>query len=303
MNNHPIRKSFLILLAGFVALFLFRFLYGYITHPASGNEIEQVAGGYQGSFQYAGKNYATKSAKFEKVGGGGGTRAPLSVDQKYEKIGTVSTKSKDYDADEKKIRETIVDLGGLIQFEQSSGLEGQRTLHLAVGVVPDKFDEAIARLKGIGTLTSIRIDKVDKTNEYKMLQAKRTSLEATKSSLQSLKEPGAGSIEELIELEAKISETETQIQDLGVNLGDYDAENEFCTVKCSLLEIVTRSTSGIGVAQRVKVALEWTAAIYLKLVIIGSLGTFAVWAAILAFFQIRRLMPKISKAIAASGEQ
>lgn len=295
MKQFSLRKSLFVLLAGFAVLFLFRLGYGYATHPAGGTENEQVAGRSSTSFSYTGKNYASKGAK---PGSGSrpspGSQTPLSVDQKYEKVGTVSTKSKDYESDEAKIRGVIERVGGLIQFEQSSGLESQRSLHLAIGVVPEKFDLLISELRGFGTLMSIRIDKNDKTNEYKMLQAKRTSLDSTKKSLLALKNMGTGSIEELIRLEDKISQTESQIQDLGVNLGDYDSENEFCTVKCSLLEIATHTSPSIGWLHRIKVAGEWSVKIYFKLISTAVIGVIGIWVATLAVFQIGKWLPKFS---------
>jgi hypothetical protein len=63
-------------------------------------------------------------------------------------------------------------------------------------------------------------------------------------------------------LENRILEIEQQLQDLGVSLGDFDDENEFCTVQFSLLEGKEKT---IGIMQRIKVALEWTVKIYLRL--------------------------------------
>ncbi len=295
MKRKPLRFSFLILALSFVALFGLRLIYGYMAFPSGGKDVEQVAGDLQSSFNYEGKNYASKKAKSKKSGSG--SAHPLSVDQKYEKVGTITLKSKKYESDENKIRESIKLAGGLIQYEQSAGLEGSRSLHLAIGVVPEGFDSLIAKLKSFGALTSIRIDKVDKTNEYKMLQAKRMTLEATRNSLNGLKEMKAGSIEERINLEEKISITESQIQDLGVNLGDFDAENEFCTVKCSLLETMIKTSSGIGFAQRLKVAFEWSVKIYLRLVMIGFFGMIAVWAALMAIFQLGKYYPALKKVL------
>ncbi|OQX02066.1 MAG: hypothetical protein BWK73_44050 [Thiothrix lacustris] len=58
-----------------------------------------------------------------------------------------------------------------------------RQLNIALGVVPDKFDSTVEALKQIGTLKSIQIDKNDKTNEYKKLEAQRVSLQKARDSL------------------------------------------------------------------------------------------------------------------------
>jgi L-lactate utilization protein LutB len=73
-------------------------------------------------------------------------------------------------------------------------------------------------LQKIGKLLSIQIDKSDKTNEYKDLQAKRVSLEKSHASLIGLK-GHAAKVEELINLENRILELEKEIQTLGVHLG------------------------------------------------------------------------------------
>ena len=65
-----------------------------------------------------------------------------------------------------------------------------------------------------------------------------------------------------MDLENRILEIEQQLQGLGVSLGDFDDENEFCTVQFSLLE---GKEIKIGLMQRIKVALEWTVIIYLRI--------------------------------------
>ncbi|MCB1238012.1 MAG: DUF4349 domain-containing protein [Verrucomicrobiae bacterium] len=295
-----IRRALILLFGSFGILFLLRIVYGYVSYPLGGEPIEEVAGQYGGSFEYAKKNYASAKPKEGAFKGGSGSTVPLSVEQKYEKIGTITSKSGDYESDETRIREEVRVVGGLIQFEQNSGLPGKRSLHLAIGVVPVEFDGLIEKLKAVGTLVSIRIDKTDKTNEYKTLQARRTSLENTKKSLEALKSIGTGSIEELIDLEAKISETESEIQDLGVSLGDYDLENEFCTIKCSLLEVVAGTTGRIGIPQRLKVAFEWTVRIYSRLVFIGFFGTTALWAMFFLCSQIDRRFPNMIAGLKAA---
>ena len=51
-----------------------------------------------------------------------------------------------------------------------------------------------------------------------------------------------------------------QLQEQGVELGNFDAENEFCTVKFSLFEGAAEQK--IGLMRRIKVALEWTIKYY-----------------------------------------
>nr|GFD12335.1 hypothetical protein [Tanacetum cinerariifolium] len=99
------------------------------------------------------------------------------------------------------------------------------------------------------------ITKVDKTNEYRQLNAKKVSIEKTLASLNELKSKG-GQISDFVSLNDKILEIEEKLQELGVELGNFDAENEFCTVKFSLYEGATEKS--ISFIHRLKVALEWT---------------------------------------------
>lgn len=158
-----------------------------------------------------------------------------SSEQKYEKVAALSSHSDDFDKDNQSLRLKISNFQAVIQYEKNSGLKPNRSLYLQVGVFPQLFDRFLEEVRSIGHLSSIQIDKTDQTSEYKKLTAKKLSLENTRRSLMSLKNRG-GSIEELMKLEEKLQSIEQEIQDLGVNLGDFSSENEFCTVRFTLSE-------------------------------------------------------------------
>jgi hypothetical protein len=67
----------------------------------------------------------------------------------------------------------IAEYGGVTQLERASGLTGFRTLHLGIGVPPDRFDGFITAIRAIGRTAQIEIVKNDKTNEYLQLRARR----------------------------------------------------------------------------------------------------------------------------------
>lgn len=249
------KKTVTILLSLFVLLFFFRLLFGYqtVTEPIVSNIMEEAAG-ISLSLR---KNYASK--KYKQNSG----LSPVSVDQKYEKIADINTISAKFDSEERKIRAQIKDYKGLIQFENKSGNKGYRRLNLIIGIPPDNFDSIYHKLITVGKIQSKQITKTDKTNEYKELNAKKSSLEKIRSSLIELKNKG-GRIDEYMQLENRILDIEQQLQGLGVSLGNFDDENEFCTVKVSLSE---GTVSEISLIQRIKVALEWTIKNYLMLMI------------------------------------
>jgi hypothetical protein len=226
----------------FVGMFAVRLGYGYlVTRAGHGDEgLPRFRSEWE-----ARKNYA--SAK-----GGAGRGAP-GPDQKYEKVATLRSLSRDFPRDEAALRAAVPAHGGLVQFEASSGLAGQRTLSLAIGVPPEQFDPLLARVRTIGRPTAIEVHKADKTNEYKTLAASRASLEASRDALVALKARG-GKLDELMGLEDKILDVGRRIQELGVKLGEYDAENEFVTVRVSLEESRAR---GVPLLGRVRTAGLW----------------------------------------------
>jgi len=267
--KRKIIKGLIVLLIGFAVLFLIRLMYGYLNYPSIGYGdqtnyfAESVSSGI---FAYEKKNYASKRLKRKSAAG----IQTITVDQKYEKIGSIRSATKAFQDDEQKLRSIIKENSLLIQFEQSAGLTGSRILNFGLGVLPEKFDSVISQVQNIGKLLSIQIDKNDKTNEYKELGAKKISLEKARNSLIRLKGKG-GSIEEQIKLENRILEIENEIQSFGVKLGEFDEENEFCTLKYSLLEDRAAGKS-IPFMQRLKVAFEWTVKYYFVLILISFFG-------------------------------
>ncbi len=278
------RKIALVLALGFIALFVFRIIYGYtITLDGPTGQTH-----FFDSVSQAKKNYASKRYKVQSSNA---NKSAISVDQKYEKIAEISTKSSEFDQEEKQVRSEVEKYKALIQFEQKSGNKGHRKLNLLIGVPPENFDSLYQQLIHIGHVQAKRITKKDKTNEYKELNARKASLEKIRTSLIELKSKG-GEIAEYIKLENRILEIEKQLQDLGVSLGDFDEENEFCTVRFSLLEGKEHKISFI---HRVKVALEWTIKYYLGLLGITCLVFFITYLFLAIIDKLKLLDRSLNK--------
>jgi len=259
-------------------------MYGYTIAPNSYSPETQ----FFNDISQTRKNYASKEYKVK-----GNTANPslVKVDQKYEKIAAVNTKSTAFEDEEKILRQNITDRNALIQFEQKNGNKGHRKLHLVIGVPPENFDQLYENLVQIGQVISKQITKKDKTNEYKELNARKASLEKIRSSLIELKSKG-GKIDEYMGLENRILEIEQQLQDLGVNLGDFDDENEFCTVKFSLNE---GQEVKISFIHRLKVALEWTVKIYLRILMMLSFLLFSAFIILLILDKLRIIEKLLKK--------
>jgi len=234
----------------FILLFAFRLLYGYVaTDNYSGNDYSD---NFFSSIDNLRKNYAS-----EKIAMKGDVQVSSNIasNQKFEKTASIKTKTSEFEKDEKLLKTKAKSYNAVIQYEQNLGQKGNRQIHLLIGVNPVLFDSLYFDLQKIGVIKAMEITKVDKTNEYRQLNAKKTSIEKTLQSLNELKTKG-GQIADFVALNDKILEIEAQAQELGVELGNFDAENEFCTVKMSMYEGATEKNTSL--IHRIKVALEWT---------------------------------------------
>jgi hypothetical protein len=279
-------KIILLLIIGFTVLFAFRFIYGYTTGATELGE-ESISNLFSDETSLK-RNYASDSYKFQKSERGSTTNPSneFSVDQKYEKTATVKSKTNDFEKDDALVKGEIKKFNAIIQYEQNTGKKGNRTTSLLLGVAPERFDSLYEVVIKIGKVATKEITKVDKTSEFKNLNAKKASLEITRQSLLEIKKQN-GRIEEFISLQNRILEIEQELQGLGVLLGDFSEENEFCTVRFSLAE--SREIK-ISLLHRLKVAFEWSIKYYIMLLGIVSL------ASVFAFFLlliIDKILPSI----------
>jgi hypothetical protein len=235
----------------FVLLFIFRLIYGYVATDV--HKSNDYSDNFFSSIDNLRKNYA--SEKISMKGSDVQTASHIASNQKYEKTASIKCKTSEFEKDEKFINEKSKSFKAVIQYEQSLGQKGNRQIHLLIGVNPTLFDSLYVELKKIGVLKATEITKVDKTNEYRQLNAKKASIEKTLQSLNDLKTKGR-QIADFVALNDKILEIEEMAQELGVELGNFDTENEFCTVKLSMYEGATEKN--ISLIHRIKVALEWT---------------------------------------------
>ena len=297
--KHRLKRLVLYLLLIFVALFAARLAYGFYAYPNSGvidqatyyDDSEQ----FQSQQQYSKKNYASSTYKYKS----GGESAPqeFDIDQKYEKIANLRSFTKKFSQDEEIIRAKVKEHNAIIQAEDNRGNEGNRSLLLIVGVQPDNFDVFCNEMKQIGKITSINISKVDKTNDFLGLKAKKNSLESTRKALLELKNK-PGSVDEMLNLQDKIQQVENDLQNLGVQLGEFDELNSFCTVNLTLTEHHSITPEKISFAHRVGVALLWAVEVYLGLmavIIFAGLAALILLLIVDKLKLMRKLLDKIDQ--------
>lgn len=196
-------------------------------------------------------NYAKEALPAEAVPNG---VASAPVEQTYERVACLASRTKDYDSDEKKVRDCIQANQVLVQQEENTGLKGWRLLTLTLGVEPARFDAVVETLKGAGELVSFQATKTDKTQDHLALAARRASLQKNMAELVALKGTG-GKMADLLDLQDKIFALEREIGDLGVEISQYEGATGLCTVLMNLKEIGPGPSLWRLAAQ----ALDWAA--------------------------------------------
>jgi hypothetical protein len=256
--NKKVKNGIFCFLIGFTFFFAFRLIYGYTSSKRQFDDEEGLFEANVSMDHEVKRNYASTKMRWEKSVSDNAPRTVSAIEQKYEKIARYTSKTDKFEEDNKKLKGEIVAFKGIVQSENNSGNQGNRIISMSIGIRPDSFDLFCEKVKQIGTIKSVNISKTDKTNEFKKLNAKKASLEKIRNSLVELKNKG-GRIDEYISLENRILELESELQDLGVSLGEFDAENEFCTVYFTLSE---GKVVKISFLHRAKVAFEWALKYY-----------------------------------------
>ena len=305
MNAKLIKRIFIILIASFAVIFILRFVYElsfYFNSAGSYSRPQYIYDGYN----YSAPDYGyisslsgiqNISTAKQRITGDGGS-IEINYDQKYEMISKMTAESDDFENDVGTLRKEIDDLNGVVQMENSSGLEEHRSrsLWISIGIPPGKFDLLVDKVKTIGNLTSFSVNKTDKTTEFRSYLAQREALEKTLESYNSLKTIG-GSITDLLVVEQKIIEVEKEILQMGVTLGIYDESQSMCTVDFTLNEYYSvnykSSIEFYMIIDSASNALLWTLGFYFVSLLFLLLTGFAAFG--LSFLWNRITVTKQSK--------
>lgn len=276
MSQRAFRRIFFGMLALYVLMFAARAVYDLITF-----EEADISANY--NIYYSGdkgesiRNYASLSMEF--AAGNAGT---ATLDQKYERIASITSKTVRYNEDIEKLKAAIEKYKAVVQMENSRGLVDSRQVDMVIGVRPESFDDMQAEVSQIGRITSTTVTKTDMTYEYRQMLAEKETLERRMASYEELKERG-GSVAEMLQLQEKIIEVEAMIQQQLIGLGEYSDDNALCTINFSLYE-----GNEAGVMRKLWNALTWTTGTYLAIVGILLLTLFAAYVLVKFWALLKR---------------
>lgn len=272
MNKKILKRIFIGFFIIYIALFSVRAVYDLITFTDADIKVSNsLALSSEPGYSYT-RNYASSKLEFPTE-----NAADSSIDQKYEKIADIVSKTTNYDDDIENFNSIMEAHTAVIQMENRRGLAGSRRVDMIIGVRPEEFDSMQESISKVGIITSSTITKTDKTNEYRQILAEKATLDLRLESYNELKERG-GSISEMLELGDKIIEVESQIQQQLLDLGEYSDENSLCTINFTLNE-----GRDAGIAHKLWHAVQWTTGTYaiiigiILLVSLAALVLLALW--------------------------
>ena len=213
-----------------------------------------------------------------------GEIAAPALEQKYERIANIVAKTVSYDSDMRRFDETLKAQNAVVQMENRRGLTGSRRVDLTIGVRPENFEAMREELSQIGKIISTNTTSTDKTYEYRMMLAEKETLERRRSSYEELRKYGS-SIPDLLQLEEKIIEVESQIQQQQIGLGEYSDENALCTINYTLYE-----GTEAGLPRKLWNALIWSVGVYMAIVGVLMFTALAAVALVWCWTKLRKLL-------------
>lgn len=172
-----------------------------------------------------------------------GTPLPMVLDQPaadgiriFEKRARLAARSSSFETDAAQVRAVVTEQKATVLQEKSGGIEPERHIHMEISVAPDAFDGLLARLKSIGILHSIDVQQSDRTADFRKLNAQRQSLKKYLESILKLRGGNNPTIDDALKLEQKIKDIERDLQDVGVQLGDFLGKESYYQIDIAMRE-------------------------------------------------------------------
>lgn len=226
------------------------------------------------------------------------------------RTGTMNLEIETYSEAETKINDLVKNLNGYISGSSSSlNAAGKKQGTMTIKVPAEKFDELIARLAEIGTISSQNITSSDVTEEYIDLAARLKTERELEQRLITLLDTKAGSLSDIIEIESKLATVRQKIESVEGRMKFLRSQASFSTLTVSIFEPSLLETSSGGgffyeIGQAFKDGLEGFTEV-LKTIIIAAIALLPliVFLGILVFVVIKGIKWYNKKRSAKSNPQ
>ena len=199
--------------------------------PAAPAAEEAPAPAEQAEYEYAGSGFNFDNSIMQP-----------GVNRKIIFEGEIEARTKRFDEDLNTILTKLEQYGGYQQNARVSGTKPEkwqdigRSATLVLRVPSKHFDDFMNVLKGLGETVSTSVNGRDVSEEYFDTQSRLKTLRIQKERLESLLEKAA-TLEDIIEIENAIENTTARIEDLEIQLRNYDSLIDFSIVTVYLTEV------------------------------------------------------------------
>lgn len=210
------------------------------------------------------------------------------------RTGTMNLEIETYNDAETKINELVKNLNGYTSASTSSlNAAGKKQGSITIKVPAEKFDELIAKLGEIGTISSQNISSNDVTEEYIDLAARLKTERELEQRLITLLDTKAGSLSDIIEIESKLATVRQKIESVEGRMKFLRSQAAYSTLTVSIFEPSLLETSSGGgffyeIGQAFKDGLEGFTDV-LKIIITAAIALIPllIFVGLLIFFVVR----------------
>ncbi len=166
----------------------------------------------------------------------------------------LSMETKDLDKAVENIDSVILKYEGIVQSSSISNYHDLRAYYVTIRVPKNKFDEFVKEVQKVANVTYYSKSQEDVTDTYNTSQARLDSLKQEEKRVLEFYEK-ASSVEELITVEQRLTEIQSEIHYLEDSIQNMDARIEYSTLSVDMSE-TSELTSNGGFIQRLQSALE-----------------------------------------------
>ena len=235
----------------------------------------------------------------EPATGGDGSVAAVN-DAKIIRTGTIDLEVRDVPTAARAARDAIVALGGYVGASNTSNKAGQPSAEITYRIPADRWEEALDTLRGLnGQTTKVvqeHTESVEVTGQVIDLDARIKNLRASETALQGIASQ-ATKISDVLEVQAQLTSTRGQIEELTAQLKDLPDRAGYATLTATFTTPVVAAdaaakgwepravvdeaaASMISILQGLATAGIWFLIVWLPiLLVVGLLAALVAWVA------------------------
>lgn len=174
---------------------------------------------------------------------------PALSNEKLVYTGSINIETLEYEESLQNIRERIQSYNGLIENENEydndynwysstyTGRRNSRNISMTVRIPTEKFQSFLNDMEGAGKITNRSTNIENITKRYNDTSIQATALEEQQNRLLEMMEK-AETIEDMIAIEARLTEVQSQLNILKSNLNQMDTDVNYSTIYLNLREVI-----------------------------------------------------------------